>query len=312
MASEASFRAATDKLRNAVYECYAFDSFYTARFFYDVFRAACEFIREEPFLSILEHHVAASGGLLAHWFSCDGKADEALQTLAYTWQVLDSKDARRAMMGLSPSPSTTARISLLGTLAAVKWRLPDDRQADFILTPTQQVHAWESYRARLMSALPSRNTSESEMREHTERILGTGSMVATCTYRYVPDLLPGLVDAFNSWHSEHFPTLGLAVPVRHWESLEEPIPATPWYWHVEIAKAWIAEKHPNNLRPSTAQLTLADLDTTYQHAINIHKNWAWARANCNVLASLLRDQNWMKAEVRARDMKIQILPARSS
>jgi hypothetical protein len=309
--SEASFREATERVTKAIYECYTFDSPYAAQFLYDCCKAATGFIREEPFLSILEHHLATAAGILANWHISEHKLEPALAIVKETWQVLDAKDSRRAMLKMEPALSTSARLGLLCALADSKWRLPDNKQADLVLTPHQQTQAWLSYQERVLSWSQLHRKSADTQRQNVERIMAAGLHVVTCAKRYVPEQVEALIKVFNQWHIQSFGDFGLSVENGHWKDAPGPLPTTPWYWHFEICKIWLA-LDLDNISADECHAALSELDQLYEGLIGIVKTWHWARANGTYLGGILRDRNWMRAELRARTLKLQVLPAKTS
>jgi hypothetical protein len=310
LSSEEKFREATLRVTSGVYECYTFDSPHAARFLYRCFSAARGFIREEPFLTILDYNTASSAGHLANWYACEHKFDEALELIREAWAMLDAKDARRELVGLPPAPTTAPRVMLLTTLADIKWRYESDQIADSLLTPKQQAQVWLRYCNRVADWYKQRPDKEEALRHEMERMLWAGLYVAACALRYAPDSLDGIVDQFNIEHEERFGGLGLRRGTRHADA-ETSAPDTPWYWHFEIIKSWLPHAVPST-SAEFDDTVIGELDTMYDRLVIIARDWILARSNSSYLGSVLRDRNWMRAKLLARKMGLNVLPAGAS
>jgi hypothetical protein len=297
VADEAAYSQATRRLSSAVYECYTFDHFESAWFLWQVLNAGAGFALAEPQRSVLDHHRAGTADLLANWRLCQHDYAAVPPLLEQGWQLLDGRDARRAALGLEPRPSTAVRLTLLRTLADLKWRRADDAWRDLILTPAGQVAAWLRYYARVTSWLEQEAGSGDIRRNESEDLLGAGLFVAVGALRDAPELLGEVIAPFNAWHSRVLGGPGLAVVPGRWRDSAAHVPATPWYWQYEICALWLAERQRSPVADAVSSRAREELEGLYTRLLRIVRGWHWARENFQHQSSILRDRAWMRAEL---------------
>jgi len=303
LSSESTFSATNLAVAEAVYECYAYNRWHTAVYFYNCLRAARGIVSTDPFLVKLEHHIAIAGATLANWSNAEVRPDEALEIIETNWRMLDAKDARLATHGRPPQPTALARAYLLNILAGIKSLRGHDRYKNVVLEPRQQNETWLSLIGLAEKRSMELNEPPNRVRDRMRMMLGAGLNVAVCARRYAREALPQIVERFNAIYQQHYGgagACGLAYPLGHWKRHPEHLSPHPWYWRYEIAKLWLNVQAKPLETAQWHRAVLADLEQLYQRLIKAERNFAEAEYNAVHLAALMRDRDEMRAELHRR------------
>jgi hypothetical protein len=308
--NEVAFRAAMNKVSSAFLTCRRNDDIVTANNWMGCLMEARRFSAECPYASIYAHNLAFVSATMADWLACQHKYGDAVDIAARAWETLDSRDARRSALGLPALPSIESRWRLLGVLADVKWRMPDEQYKDVVLTPGQHVQAWLRYAQRLhenLGAEPSEELTPQQRitrlqvdKTKTESLLWAGLWTACCAFRYCKMELVRLVREFNILHRRHYRCAGLAMAERHWLEDAPLAPESPLYWHFEIAKQWISEQKQAKGGPRRSSFTIDELEELYSQLLLSIEIWTEARPDKVYTAGLERDYRWMREEILNR------------
>lgn len=227
----------------------------------------------------------------------------ALLLIKRAWDILDAHAAERQQLGLDERPCSEPRVRLVGSLADIKWRKPDEVWVDEILAPPSLCNTWlaegERLRRYLSSARAPLAGSESYMLL-IENILWAGLWVLACQWRYDRANIEPIVDEWNGWLEFLSLDGGMSAALNDWQ-LSGDKPSHPWYWSFELVKMWLSRREPEG------RLALASLKEVGRRLriAAIH----YESGAPSYLAGLDRDLRWMQLEIGGRDIRLMSEPS---
>jgi hypothetical protein len=251
--------------------------------------------------SILDHTYAFTAGLFADWRVCEHELDAAIEYVRLGWSVLDEREQRRDQLGLMSMPSTEARLQLLAPLCDAKWRHENPDCANWVLTSKEQIESFLHCDEGVNEYSHRPPSSSRPLRNRIIQLLWTGTWVAAATLRSDFGSLDPLVSELNRWHRHLYGNDALELGSGSWKKESATARPTPWFWHFEIIKTWLAAFAATQEDQALAARSAADdLAQLYPLLEENWRRWEDWKDDPIYLEALARDRAWMQRTLRQR------------